>query len=268
MTQRGLGPASQRGGETARLEGQAGVADGIDAAVDAVQPPGPHPCRDRAVAHSQLGELRSGHEPPLPSGQLGQLNVAHAVHRRGDRAGHPAHLPDPLDDDDGGGIARRGVPPRPDHRARSPRELRAARSRAALRARRARPRPAHGGHGLRLARRPRAGGARRSRALAARGAAARAEHRGARGARLLLVSRLPWPARVLPADRRARVVRHRGQLPQCRARAAHPARDPLLPPRPGRSAPALVRPARHGQDLRATRPGLGVAAVVLHALRR
>jgi len=57
MTQRGLGPASQRGGETARLEGQAGVADGIDAAVDAVQPPGPHPRRDRAVAHSQLGEL-------------------------------------------------------------------------------------------------------------------------------------------------------------------------------------------------------------------
>lgn len=69
MTQRGLGPASQRGGETARLEDQAGVADGIDAAVDAVQPPGPHPRRDRAVAHSQLGELRSGHEPPLPSGQ-------------------------------------------------------------------------------------------------------------------------------------------------------------------------------------------------------
>ena len=53
------------------MAGEDGVAHGIDAPVDPMQPAGPHPPRDRALAQPKVHELSTGHRSVLAHGQLG-----------------------------------------------------------------------------------------------------------------------------------------------------------------------------------------------------
>jgi hypothetical protein len=51
------------------------MADGVDAAVDAVEGPGAHAVGDRRADQPGLCELRCRHDSVLPRGERGQLRI-------------------------------------------------------------------------------------------------------------------------------------------------------------------------------------------------
>ena len=74
MAQDGGGGASgsEDSGPEAPARGQDRMADGVDAAVDAVQPPALHPPRDPAATEPERAQLRDRHDAVLVDGERGQ----------------------------------------------------------------------------------------------------------------------------------------------------------------------------------------------------
>src|SRR4051794_9516634 len=67
VAERGAGPAREHGRHPPPAAPEHGVADGVDAVVDAVQPAGPDSVRDRLLRQPELGELARRDDAVLPA---------------------------------------------------------------------------------------------------------------------------------------------------------------------------------------------------------
>ena len=76
MGEGGSGSGGKEGGDHAPPVAQGLVADGVDAAMDADQPPGRHPPVDLAAGVPERDQLRATDNPALTSGEPGLDNVA------------------------------------------------------------------------------------------------------------------------------------------------------------------------------------------------
>jgi hypothetical protein len=65
----------ENGGHPQALRFEAGMADGIDAAVDRMQASRLRPIRDRPAGKPELSELLRGHHSVLPRSEPGQLRI-------------------------------------------------------------------------------------------------------------------------------------------------------------------------------------------------
>ena len=68
VAQRGAGAAGEHGGPAAPGDGEAAMPDGVDAAVDRMQPPRLHAPRDAAARQPRIEELRDADDAALPRG--------------------------------------------------------------------------------------------------------------------------------------------------------------------------------------------------------
>ena len=71
MAEHGTITDRQHGGHVARRWQQRQVPDGVDAAMDLVQPPGCDPMLHRSTADASREQLLSAHDPVLARGKLG-----------------------------------------------------------------------------------------------------------------------------------------------------------------------------------------------------
>jgi len=67
--------AGEHGGHPMPLRGQNGMADGVDAAVQAMEAPGAHPLADPGVADAKVPQLLPGDDAVLGLGELGNPGV-------------------------------------------------------------------------------------------------------------------------------------------------------------------------------------------------
>jgi hypothetical protein len=72
VRQHGTGPAGQHGGQPISLGTQQGVADRVDAAVQATEPLRAHPLDNPLLSNADMQQLRSRHKSVLPIDDRGQ----------------------------------------------------------------------------------------------------------------------------------------------------------------------------------------------------
>lgn len=75
VAEHGAGSAGQDGRQPAAVLREGGVADGVDALVEAVQAAGPQPVLDRIGGEPEREELFAGDDPVLTAGQPGDRRV-------------------------------------------------------------------------------------------------------------------------------------------------------------------------------------------------
>jgi hypothetical protein len=75
VTEDRAGSAGHDRRERAPLTRQHRPTDGVDTAMNPAQPPALHSPRHARAPDPQGSQLRQGHHPPLPPGQLGQRQV-------------------------------------------------------------------------------------------------------------------------------------------------------------------------------------------------
>jgi hypothetical protein len=99
MAQRGAGPGGEHGGHAPPIDREHGVPDGVDAAVDPMQPPRGHAMHDRPAPQADGFELPPRHDAVLPRRQARDLAIqrvldefcTHVVHFSS-LAGHAPRL--------------------------------------------------------------------------------------------------------------------------------------------------------------------------------